>query len=117
MHEHGSPDRGVSSVGLFAGRSGRKIAGQKKRKGDFCNSTKPFRAARSAKDDSRTEYRNRAIRQCWFRVHFTPTASSALVIPLGRSVVNRQDPPFYQLLASRRGVEENAGDGNVDGNL
>jgi hypothetical protein len=40
-----------------------------------------------------------------------------LVIPLGRSVVDRQDPPFYQLLAARRGVEENARDGNVDGNL
>jgi len=102
---------------LFPGRCGRKIAGEKKRKGDFCNSAKPFPAAGSAKDDSRTQYHNRAMRKCWFRVHFTPTASSALVIPLGRSVVERQDPAFYQLLAARRRVEENARDGNVDGDL
>src|SRR5215469_14948356 len=109
MHEHGSPDGGVSRVGLFAGRCGRKMAGQKKRKGNFCSSAKPFPAAGSAKGDSRAQERNRAIRQCWFRVHFTPTASSALVIPLGRSVVDRQDPPFYQLLVARRRVEEKPG--------
>jgi hypothetical protein len=40
-----------------------------------------------------------------------------LLIPLCRPAVERQDPPFYQLLAARRGVEENARDGNVDGNL
>jgi len=40
-----------------------------------------------------------------------------LVIPLGRSVVERQDPPFYQLLVARRRVEENARDGNIGGKL
>jgi len=102
---------------LFASRCGRKIAGQKKRKGNFCNSAKPFLAAGSAQDDSRAQDRNRAIRQCWFRVHFTPTASNALVIPLGRSLLERQDPPFYQLLAARRGMEEIARDGNSGGKL
>jgi hypothetical protein len=40
-----------------------------------------------------------------------------LVIPLGRSLVERQDPPFYQLLAARRGFEEIARDGNSGGKL